>query len=836
MAGYNVRFLVRFGLLLLAFASLSGCGGGAGTSANPVPPAVTSSNYSGPAPLTADVQSFKINLWDNLHGTNRCGTCHIAGVQSPAFVRSDDINLAYAEANSVVNLKSPADSRMVIKVAGGHHCWLPSDQACADTIINYIEAWAGNTAAGARTIQLTAPVLKDPGATKNLPSGPPAPAGYSQIHDLLTQHCSGCHVSTAAKPQAPFFADPNIDVSYEAVKSKIDVNNPSNSRLVVRLRDEFHNCWTSDCASDAMVMQNAIEAFAGTIVPNQVDPQLVISKALTIGDGIVASGGSRFESNLIALWEFKTGTGTTAYDTSGVEPALHLSLSGDVNWVGGWGVQINSGKLQGSTSASKKIHDLIAATGEYSIEAWVAPANVTQEDTRIVSYSGSKTTRNFMLGQTQYNYDFYNRTANSDANGAPALSTADADEDAQAALQHVVLTYDPVNGRRIYVNGAFTGDVDPNPTGALTNWDDSFAFVLGNEVSNDKQWKGTIRLVAIHNRALTPEQIQHNFEVGVGEKFFLLFSVTDLVGLPDSYIMFEVSQYDSYSYLFNKPTFISLDPTVTPSGVPIKAMRIGINGKEAAVGQAYRHMDVTLNGAAYSPDTGQLLSDVGTVIALENGPNADEFFLSFEQIGTHTHVVTEPTSPVNSIPLTSDTVSDIGLRTFDEINATMAELTGVDPQVTKPTFDTLRQALPAVETIQGFLAAHQMSISQLAIDYCDALVESSSLRAGFFGGSFNFNADVATAFGSGDSTQKNQIIDALYDKMIGLPDIVGGNSLTSAPTRTEVKDELSNPGTGKGLFDRLTSGCPTGCDATKTRAIVKSMCASVLGSAAMLVQ
>ncbi len=835
MAKSSYWHFLRFGLLLVVLSGLAGCGGGAGTSANPVPPTVSSSNYSGPSPVTSDVQAFKINVWDNLQSTDRCGACHIAGVQSPAFVRSDDINLAYAEANSVVNLASPADSRMVTKVAGGHNCWLASDQACADTITNYIEAWAGNAAAGARTIQLKAPTLKDPGATKNLPAGPPAPGGFSPIHDLLTQHCSGCHVSTAAVPQAPFFADPNIDTSYEAAKSKIDVNNPQDSRLVVRLRDEFHNCWTSDCTSDAAVMQSAIETFAGTIVPDQVDPQLVISKALTIGDGIVASGGSRFESNLIALWEFKTGSGNTAYDTSGVEPALHLSLSGDVNWVGGWGVQINSGKLQGSTSASKKLHDLIAATGEYSIEAWIAPANVTQEDTRIVSYSGSKTTRNFMLGQTRYNYDFYNRTANSGANGDPAMSTADGDEDAQATLQHVVLTYDPVKGRRIYVNGVFTGDIDPDPTGALTNWDESFAFVLGNEVSNDRQWQGTIRLVAIHNRALTPEQIQHNFEVGVGEKFFLLFSVSHLVGLPDSYIMFEVSQFDSYSYLFNKPTFISLDPAVTPSGIPVRAMRIGINGKEAVVGQAYRHMDVTLDSSAYSPDTGQLLSDIGTAIALENGPGSDEFFLSFETIGTNTNVVTEPTVPVSGVALSSATLADIGLRTFDEINATMAELTGVDPQVTKSTFDTLRQALPAVETIQGFLSAHQMSIAQLAIDYCDALVENTGLRSGFFG-SFGFNSDVATAFGTGDSAEKNQIIDALYDKMIGLPDITGNNGLTSAPTRAEVKNELSDPANGDGLFDKLTSSCPTGCDATRTRAIVKSMCASVLGSAAMLVQ
>ena len=101
-----------------------------------------------------------------------------------------------------------------------------------------------------------------------------------------------------------------------------------------------------------------------------------------------------------------------ALEERGVEPALNLNLSGDVTWVGGWGINVRSGKAQGSTGASRKLHDLIRGTGEYSIEAWVAPGNVAQEDARIVSYSGGTATRNFMLGQTLYSYDFYNRASN----------------------------------------------------------------------------------------------------------------------------------------------------------------------------------------------------------------------------------------------------------------------------------------------------------------------------------------------------------------------------------------------------------------------------------------
>ena len=34
------------------------------------------SNYTGVAPATADVQSFKLNVWDNLVTQDKCGSCH----------------------------------------------------------------------------------------------------------------------------------------------------------------------------------------------------------------------------------------------------------------------------------------------------------------------------------------------------------------------------------------------------------------------------------------------------------------------------------------------------------------------------------------------------------------------------------------------------------------------------------------------------------------------------------------------------------------------------------------------------------------------------------------
>ncbi len=841
-----LRTLTLLGLALL----LEACGGGASTETNPPTSNggnVNSSSYSGPNAQTDDIRAFQTELWENLRVDTRCGACHVEGKQSPQFVRQDDINLAYAQANPLVDLDSPANSRLVTKVAGGHNCWLPNAAACATAITAYIENWAAGSSSGGRQIQLVAPPAKTPGSTKTFPVDVADTTFATTVWPLLTANCAGCHVDTSATPQAPFFASSVLADAYVAAQAKINLNDPALSRLVVRLRDEFHNCW-SDCASDASEMQSAIASLAGGVSANQVQAPTVFSNALTLQDGVAAAGGNRYEQDVIALYEFRTGSGNTVLDLSGVAPELNLTLSGDVDWVGGYGIRINDGKAQGSTGNSKKLHDLIKATGEYSIEAWVVPANVVQEGpARIVSYSAGTNARNFTLGQTQYNYDFLQRSSTADANGEPALSTADADERLQATLQHVVLTYDPVNGRRIYVNGVYTGDADNITPGNLNDWDDSFALVLGNEVSNDRLWQGVIRLVAIHNRALTLAQIQQNFAAGVGEKFFLLFGVGGVGGVPaNSYIMFQVEQFDSYSYLFSKPTFINLDTAFTPPDIAIKGLRIGINSRLADVGQAYATLNTSVSAGAYDPEQGQRLSDVGTVIALENGPNAanaDEFYLSFEQLGSASNVTVDNSS-TTPLPLPDPgAVSQVGLRTFDEINAAMAAATGVDPGDVQAAFLTMRQALPAIETIQGFLAAQQMSITQLALSYCDALVESPAARTAFFApsGFTAFDADVATAFGGGDSAAKNQIVTALYDQLAGLPGSAA--ALSDTPSREQIKIELIGYDNGGSqvnsgsLFDRMTAGAACGaCDAARTRAVIKGMCGSVLGSAAMLLQ
>ncbi len=840
--------------LLATFGLLAACGGGASTETNPNLGGGGIAAYTGPAAQNASVQNFQTELWPHLK--ENCGNCHSPDTtanQEPYFARNDDVNQAYNAAITVANLNDPASSRLAIRVGNGHNCWTGVDSQCKSLMTTWITNWANGGATGGGGggggLVLSAPTYRAPGGTRAFPASAttPSPSFAETVYPIVRAHCANCHSETASAStrQSPFFASPDVNTAYQEVKPKIDLGDGdipmstpitdkvATSRLVVRLRDEFHNCWSASCDDDALEMRNAIIRFASAIQATGLDPaDLTVSGALTLGEGLLDTGSGRDESNVIAKWEFREGTGRTISDMSGVGDPVNLTLSGRYEWKGSNGVSFMGGKAQDITG-STKLYDMIAATGlnEYSIEAWVIPANVTQDNTYIVSYSLDDNNRNMGLGQSMYNYDFLNRATdpgNSGTDGTinTAFSTPDAAEAAQSSLQHVVVNFSP-SGRQIYVNGKLI-DEETTTGRTLSGWASNYLFTLGDDTAGGHAWQGIMRLVAIRNRVMTPAQIQTNFDAGVGEKRYLLFDVGKLDGVPaNSYVMLEVGQLDDFAYRFYRPVFINLDSTWTPaSAIPIKGLRIGINGHLAPLGQAYAYLDTQVDAASYTAGTGQVLSDIGTIIPVENGPDSDEFFLAFETMGNAgtAYVENDPPAPPRAEPAP---VADIGLRTFEEINQTMSDLTGVpttNPAISgaNGTYTTYRQQLPSVESIEAFLSSQQMAISQLAMTYCDELLNNrgTETRESYFP-SVDFTAALPA--------DRSGIIDPLLTRMMNVIPGDTARSLTSQPAETDLRTELNN------LLDTLcaNSACTTGA---RTVQVTTAACAVALGSATMLIQ
>ena len=156
---------------LLLAAVLTACGpSGPATQVNQPTGVATTSDYKGPAPSSKDVQAFEVGLWNNVRTQDRCGGCHYAGGQSPQFARSDDVNLAYQAALPLVNTSQPGQSTLVLQVGGGHNCWVASPQACADTMLTWIQNWIGGGAGASEKVQLVPPPDQSVGGTKTFPN------------------------------------------------------------------------------------------------------------------------------------------------------------------------------------------------------------------------------------------------------------------------------------------------------------------------------------------------------------------------------------------------------------------------------------------------------------------------------------------------------------------------------------------------------------------------------------------------------------------------------------------------------------------------------------------
>lgn len=859
-------------VLFLAFVALTGCGGGASTESTPGNNDDQPSGYTGV--VTGDLhRGYALEVWPNLAPANRCGgACHVTGGTGKGAFVDNDIEVAFAAAvPALINTTNPAQSLLVDRMRAGHNCWLASNEDCAAAMTRYIENMVGSTptSGGGNSITLQAPTNpnKVPGGSKAFPATATSssPTFETAVYNpVLRPNCMSCHRENASPqtPQSPYFASDDVVAAYEAAKTKMNLDDPSSSRLVQRLV-QGHNCFdpnstgTVNCVDSAAAMTAAITNFAGGVI---VTPPVLgtgASSAMQLGDGQVASGGNRVDANVVAMWEFKEGAGNNV--TNDRDGNIPLTLSGtegvDYNWIGGNGIQLMNSSAQSLLGATSGLFNQIAGplgSNEYTIEAWVIPDNVADNNALIVTYGANRSTLNFGLGQSMYNYDYLQ----ADTNAVTEVSTPDADEEVQTTLQHVVLTYDAQNGRRIYVNGQLTAA--PSGTGGnISGWSDPQFFILGGGVT---QWKGIIRLTAIHNRALQQQQIIQNYEAGVGEKSFVMFNVSNIIGNecfdngdsntgnPMCYVYFEVSQFDSYSYLFFKPTFLSLDANYTPSNIQLRGMRIGINGRLADTGQGFSNLNLILDGTNYTAGVGQVLSNVGSIIPLEKGAANDEFYLSFEALGpTNGTAFTEavPSAPVLTDPAA---VPEIGVRMFDEINLSMAQMTGVDPTTasiggTNGVYTTYRQQLPSSANVQAFLAAHQMAISQVAMTYCDELVKDTTKRSAYFP-SFNFGRTASDLVlpvpaiptdlvASGNATVlgiRNQFIGPLIEKMMNIDLADSTNNLAVQASENDIRVELND------FVTRMTA-CGGSCDTTaRTAEIVTATCAVALGNASMLVQ
>jgi len=648
------------------------------------------------------------------------------------------------------------------------------------------------------------PPAPPPPAPPTPPPPPPPPSATDQAIFEATLYpslvdannfCVNCHGVT----QDPTFAVIDTTIAYNAVVSqqKVNLTNPDLSRIYLRTKDDRHNCG-GDASCDAIAAQflAAIQDWANQAAANTPPPttgQPVVSGMTNFGEAM-AGGAARVDANAIALFTFAEGAGDVTMDTSGVGTPIVLQIEG-MEWVEGGGLRNVSGKAQASEADSRKLFDMITPADEYSVEAWLIPDNVAQDGpARIVSYSQDTAMRNFTMGQNAIYYQLRNRSDTTGDNGTPELEALDPQVD--TVLQHVVMTFDAASGRKVYINGQVS--IEENLAADSLNWLDNQLLVLGNEATNDRVWQGVFKFVAIHDKALTGVEVQQNFEAGAGELVTVRFDISGTIG-QTAYIEMQAMQIDPAAYLFAEPVYVS-----DAAGVAIKNIRIGVNGIVPVAVQPFRRIDTVVM------QTGTELSPLGALIPVQLGPDNDQFHLEFEVLGNQFGLAELVPSSSPPAPVPDEVEPELGLRTFSQVNDTMASLTGVDANqnTVLASFTELRGSLPSSSELMTFAAAQQIAIQRLATDYCGVIVNDSANCDSFFGAC------------SIDGNAKDQVATTLYDRFIG-------DNLADQPERADVTTEIVR------VIDDL--GCANGCNGATAQTALQATCAAVLSSAAVTV-
>jgi len=266
----------------------------------------------------------------------------------------------------------------------------------------------------------------------------------------------------------------------------------------------------------------------------------------------------RVVQDLVVLYTFKEGQGTTLRDVSGVGTPLDLHIVdttfGRVDWLPNGGLAVReetnpprgqvpkSPIIQTRGPAAKVIH-AVKRTNQLTVEVWYRPgsdrpivAAVPPEDPiRILSIADravrAHTNRNFTLQQGQWQRpeaNFYHarlrsisrETSTEEGLKTPAIIQADTTASPFPwKINHIVYTWDGAGKGRLYVDGVLQVEARyPEPDkgwqDSLCKWDEHYQLALAKDPDGRRPGRGEFQLVAIYNRALTADEVAQNFQAG----------------------------------------------------------------------------------------------------------------------------------------------------------------------------------------------------------------------------------------------------------------------------------------------------------------------------------
>lgn len=108
------------------------------------------------------------------------------------------------------------------------------------------------------------------------------------VYPVLRDYCSSCH-STDTLAQAPIHADSDVGLAHEYALTRVNFKKPIDSKLVVRLLIDRHNCFGANCRVAGQEMLDAVTAWANAVTPTLRETPRAVPADQTISEQEVLS-------------------------------------------------------------------------------------------------------------------------------------------------------------------------------------------------------------------------------------------------------------------------------------------------------------------------------------------------------------------------------------------------------------------------------------------------------------------------------------------------------------------------------------------------------------------
>lgn len=224
---------------------------------------------------------------------------------------------------------------------------------------------------------------------------------------------------------------------------------------------------------------------------------------------------ARVTAGLIGLWTFDENGGALVGESSGLVPAIDLTIAdvSKVVWSPG-SLTVAAPVIINSGFARNRLLEACAASDGVTFEIWATPADVTQTGTvvgqpaRAASFAPANGgNHHISVGQNVSVWVGEARTTNGavNANGGPGITSGPI----VGSVTHVVVEASP-SGRKLYVNGMVTSDT----LGGPLDWDPMRTLSLSGEPNGKNPWLGSYHLMAMYDRVLSDAEIMQNFVAG----------------------------------------------------------------------------------------------------------------------------------------------------------------------------------------------------------------------------------------------------------------------------------------------------------------------------------